>query len=182
MPIDLEFHFQNYKYFPKCFGLYIGKNNTRNFCLFVYLRSYNDKSKFSFLETEQSSAVIFENEPFLRKMLVSIFSSNIPLYIGKIPVEKLCKVLEMELKTYTPVVLKFDFEKIKVKVLQFNMILFLKAQGLVKIRSACSKALLLTILSSKCSPDTKHELNYLQRRVETQYRSYLSHQVISNIL
>ena len=43
--------------------------------------------------------VLFENEPFLLKMLVSLFSSNIPLYIGKNPVEKLCKVLEMELKT-----------------------------------------------------------------------------------
>ena len=30
-----------------------GKSDTRNFCLFVYLRSYNDKSKFSFLETVQ---------------------------------------------------------------------------------------------------------------------------------
>ena len=56
---------------------------------------------------------------FLRKMLVSLFSSNIPLYIGKNPVEKLCKVLEMELKTYSPVDLKFVFEKIKFKVLQY---------------------------------------------------------------
>ena len=58
-------------------------------------------------------------------MLVSFFSSNIPLYIGKNPVEKLCKVLEMELKTYTPVGLKFAFEKIKLKVLhdiQYDLI------------------------------------------------------------
>ena len=33
--------------------------------------------------------------------------------------EKLCKVLEMELKTYTPVGLKFIFEKIKSKVLHY---------------------------------------------------------------
>ena len=52
-------------------------------------------------------------------MLVWFFSSNIPLYIGKNPVEKLCKVLEMELKTYTPVSLKFVFEKIKFKVLHY---------------------------------------------------------------
>ena len=52
-------------------------------------------------------------------MLVSFFSSNNPLYIGKNPVEKLCKVLEMELKTYTPVGLKFVFEKIKFKVLHY---------------------------------------------------------------
>ena len=36
--------------------------DTRNFCLFVYLRSYNDKSKFSFLETVQSS----RNTSYLR--------------------------------------------------------------------------------------------------------------------
>ena len=39
----------------------------------------------------------------------SIFSSNILLYIGKNPVGKLCKVLKMEVKTYTPVGLKFVF-------------------------------------------------------------------------
>ena len=33
--------------------------------------------------------------------------------------EKLCKVLEMELKTYTPVGLKFVLEKIKFKVLHY---------------------------------------------------------------
>ena len=46
-------------------------------------------------------------------MLVSFFSSDIPLYIEKNPVEKLCKVLEIELKAYTPVGPKFVFEKIK---------------------------------------------------------------------
>ena len=82
-------------------------------------------------------------------MLVSFFSSNIPLYIGKNPVEKLCKVLEMELKTYTPVGLKFVFEKIKLMFcIIFNMISSVNVQGSVKIRLACSKALLLTISSS----------------------------------
>ena len=52
-------------------------------------------------------------------MLASFFSSNIPLYIEKNHVEKLCKVLEMELKTYTPVSPKFAFEKIKFKVLHY---------------------------------------------------------------
>ena len=33
--------------------------------------------------------------------------------------EKLCKVLEMELKTYTPVSPKFFFKKIKFKVLHY---------------------------------------------------------------
>ena len=61
--------------------------------------------------------VLFANESCLRKMLVSFFSSNIPLYIEKNPVEKLCKVLEMDLKTYTPIGPKFGFEKIKFKML-----------------------------------------------------------------
>ena len=52
-------------------------------------------------------------------MLVSLFSSNIPLYIEKNPVEKLCKVLEMELKTQTPVDQKFVFKNIKFKVLHY---------------------------------------------------------------
>ena len=32
----------------------IRKNDTRNFCLFIYSQSYNSKSIFSFLETVQS--------------------------------------------------------------------------------------------------------------------------------
>ena len=52
-------------------------------------------------------------------MLVSFFSSNISLYIGKNAVEKLCKILEMELKTYTPVGLKLVFEKIKSKFFHY---------------------------------------------------------------
>ena len=52
-------------------------------------------------------------------MLASFFSSNIPLYIGKNPVEKLCKVLEMERKTSAPVGLKLVFEKIKFKDLHY---------------------------------------------------------------
>ena len=52
-------------------------------------------------------------------MLVSFSSFDIPLYIEKNTVGKLCKVLEMELKTYTPVGPKFVFEKIKFKVLHY---------------------------------------------------------------
>ena len=50
-------------------------------------------------------------------MLVSFFNSNIPT--GKSPVEKLCKVLKMELKTFTPFGLKFTFDKIKLKFLHY---------------------------------------------------------------
>ena len=91
------------------------------FCLFIYLRSYNDKTKFSFLQNSalKSQHALFANESFFRKMLVSFFSSNIPLHIEKTPMEKLCKVLKIELKTYTPVGLKWVFEKIKFKVLHY---------------------------------------------------------------
>ena len=66
-------------------------------------------------------------------MLAPLFSSNISLYIGKNPVEKLCKVLEMELKTYTPVGLKFVFEKIKFKVLHYIQYDFIRQRpGLSK--------------------------------------------------
>ena len=113
-------------------------------------------------------------------MQVWLFSSNIPLYNGKNPVEKLCKVLGMELKTYTPVGLKLVFEKTKFKVLHYIQHDFIRqSPGSVNIRLACSKALLLTISLSnivihyngypkgdkyfffyknscgKCSPETK---------------------------
>ena len=89
------------------------KSDTRNFCLFVYLRSYNDKSKFLFLETLQSShnTSYLRTSHFCGKCQYRFFSCNIPLYIGKNPVEKSCKVLEMELKTHTPVGLKYQFKE-----------------------------------------------------------------------
>ena len=66
-------------------------------------------------------------------MLVSFFSSNIPLYIGKNPVEKLCKVLEMELKMYISVGFKFVFEKIKFEVLHYIQYDFIRQRpGLSK--------------------------------------------------
>ena len=52
-------------------------------------------------------------------MLASRFNSNIPLYIEKNRMEKLCKVPEMELKMYTPVHPKVAFEKIKFKNLHY---------------------------------------------------------------
>ena len=69
--------------------------------------------------------------------MLLFFSSNIPLYIGKNPVEKLCKVLEMEFKTYTPVGLKFVSEKIKFEVLDYIQHDFIRQRS-VKIRLACS--------------------------------------------
>ena len=77
-------------------------------------------------------------------MLVSFFSSNIPLYIGKNPVEKLCKVFQMELKMCTPVVLKFVFEKIKFKFLHYIQHDFTHQRpGLSKDQISMFKSLLI---------------------------------------
>ena len=56
----LKNFFEIFRVLPN--GYSLRKNHTRNFCLFVYLRSYNDKSKFSFLQTVQSR----RNTSFLR--------------------------------------------------------------------------------------------------------------------
>ena len=123
----------------------IRKNDTQNFCLLVYLQIYNDKSKFSFLVCCQvkSQHVLFKNPPFLREMLVSFFSSNIPLYIEKNPVVKPCKNLEMELKTYTPGQNSFSRKSNLKFCIIFNMVSITNAQGTAKIRLACSKVSLL---------------------------------------
>ena len=77
-------------------------------------------------------------------MLLSLFSSNISLYIGKNPVEKLCQVLEMELKTYTPIGLKLAFEKIKFKVLHYIQHDFIRQRpGLSKDQISMFKSLVI---------------------------------------
>ena len=60
---------------------------------------------------------LFGNSSDLRKMLMSFFSSNIPLYVEKNTMGKSYKVLETKLKMYNAVSSNFDFEKIKFKVL-----------------------------------------------------------------
>ena len=73
-------------------------------------------------------------------MLVLFFSSNIPL---ENPMEKLCKVLEVEIKTYTQATQNSFSKKSNIKFcIIFNMISLANAQSLVKIRLACSKVLL----------------------------------------
>ena len=77
-------------------------------------------------------------------MLVSFFSSNIPLYIKKNPVEKLCKVLEMEPKTYIPVGPKFVFKKIEFKDLHHIQHDFFRQRlGLSKDQASMFSVLLL---------------------------------------
>ena len=97
--------------------LYFIRKSFFSFCLFGYLQSYIHKSFTNCPVKPQH--VLYAKQPFFRKMIALFFSSNIPLYIEKNPVEKPCKVLEMELQTYTPFSLKFVFEKIKFKVLHY---------------------------------------------------------------
>ena len=75
--------------------------------IFVYLFIYEVTTiKVNFRSCKQCSQaetrLICERAIFLQNASI-IFSSNIPLYIEKNPMEKLCKALEMELKTYTSV-------------------------------------------------------------------------------
>ena len=105
MPSDLGFHFQNYIFSNILGSTYwlqsIWKNNTKNFFLFVYLLLFvyffiNSALKpqhllFVYKQRTQASTPLIANEPFLHKMLVLFFSSNILLFNEKNPVEKLCK-------------------------------------------------------------------------------------------
>ena len=76
-------------------------------------------------------------------LLVSIFTSN-PLYNEKNPVEKLCKVLEMELKTYTTVVPTLVFEKTKLKVSHYIQHDFIHQRpGLSKDQTSMIKSLVI---------------------------------------
>ena len=63
------------------------KSDTRNFCLFVYLRSYIDKSRFSFFTNSaiKPQLVLLANEPFLRKILVSFLALIFPYTSERIP-------------------------------------------------------------------------------------------------
>ena len=54
--------------------------------------------------------VLLANEPGLHEMVALFFSSNIPLNFEKNTVEKLCKVLQMELETYASISPKFIFD------------------------------------------------------------------------
>ena len=72
--------------------------------------------------------------------------------------EKLYKVLEMELKTYTPVDLKFVFEKIKtlsfdyIKVLHyiFAFDFICRRPGLSKDQISISKSIFINYIILKC--------------------------------
>ena len=95
----------NYKHFSEIFwALHIDYSQYEKTILgiFVYLFIYEvtaTKVNFVFRNSAvKPQHVLFENDPFLRKMLVSFFSSDILLYIGKNPVEKLLRFWKWNLK------------------------------------------------------------------------------------
>ena len=107
LPIELYIIYQS-----------IRKNDTRNFCLFVYFsKVIATKANICFYKQFSQSATRLICE----EMLVLFFNSNIPLYIEKNTVEKSCK--------RTTQSVQYSFSR---KSIIFNMILF-----------ACSKVLLL---------------------------------------
>ena len=153
MPIDLGFHFQNCKHFLEYSGFYLlttvyMKKRYWEF-LFIYFHSYNNKSKL------------------FCKMLVLLFSSNIPLYIEKkkIPQKKIVKVLETKLKTYTPVTPKFVLEKIIFKVLHYIQHDFIcQCLGLSKDQASIFKSfLLITLIADYKILLRTHSDGYIKR-------------------
>ena len=78
--------------------------------------------------------------------------------------EKLFNVLEMELKTYTPVGLKFVFEKITFKVLHYIQHDFIRQRpGLSNDQISMFKSIVINISSSNIvAANVFLKLNYLQ--------------------
>ena len=100
--------------------------------------------------------------------------------------EKLCKVLEMELRTYSPVSLKLVFEKIKFKVLLYiqhdfrlaylkALLLTFQPQMLSHIVMVILKVTNISLFIKVGAANFLLKLNYLQSREETHSteRSYL---------
>ena len=124
------------------------KNNTMNFCLFVYLQSCNSKSKLLFLQRLQSRIKVqhflFANEGFLCKMLVCFFISNIPLYIEKIMWKIYVRFWKWNLLCAPQFAQNSFLRKSGLRFfIIFNMIWFTNAQGSVKIKLVCSKVMFL---------------------------------------
>ena len=97
------FHFQNCKHFLEYFGFWLlNIVYTKKTILGILVNLFISKNKttkvnFRFYEQCSQDAIrLICEQPFLRKILVSFYRSNIPVYIEKNPVEKSCNVLEME--------------------------------------------------------------------------------------
>ena len=145
--------------------------------------------------------LLFENESFLPKMPENFcakkyrFFALIVVYtLEKIPWKNFVKFWKWNLKRTHQLVKNSCLRKSNITFcIIFNMISFVNTQGSVKIRLACSKALLVTISSSNIVTHSNGykggdefslfikvgagnvllKLNFLQSRVETQYRKIL---------
>ena len=108
--------------------------------LFIY-KVTTTKANFRFYK--QRSESYLRTSHFCAKCQYRFLALTFLYTLKKIPSKNLVKFWKWNLKTYTPVGLKFVFEKIKLKVLHYlQHELFVNAQDSVKIRS---KFLLLTI-------------------------------------
>ena len=142
VPIDLGFHFQNYKHFLQYFGFYL--LNT------VYAKKRYQESlfifKFSFIQTMQSR----RNTYYLRTSHFSAkcqyrFLALIFLYTFKKTLWKsYVRFWKWNLKRTTQSAQNSFSRKSNLKFcIIFNMVSFVNAQGSVNIRLACLKVLLL---------------------------------------
>ena len=131
------------------YSLYVKTMLTRIFCL-ISCKVIMTKLNFVFANSVvKSQNIVFANQPFLRKMLVLVFTINITLYIEKNLVEKLCKVLEMELCPKFSVSPKFVFEKSTFKVLHYIQRDFIHQQpGFSKDQTSMFKSLVINFISS----------------------------------
>ena len=145
--------------------------DTRSFCLFGYLRSYNDKSKFSFLETVQSSL----NTSYWRtRHFSAIGYYRFLVLISLCTLEKISwtnhgRFWKWSLKNTPQSVQNYFLRKWNLNFcITFNMISFVNAQHSIKIILACSKALLLTVSSSNI---VIHSNGYIKRDKYFFYKS-----------
>ena len=117
-------------------------------CLFTKLQ--RQKKTFVFRNSAvKPQHVLFENEPFFCAKCQYRFLALIFLYTLKNirwkNYVRFCKIMEIELRTYT--FLFFRKSNLKFCII-FKMISFVNVHCSVRIRSACSKAMLLTVSSS----------------------------------
>ena len=125
---------------------FMRKNDTRNFYSFVYFETYNDKSKFSFLQKLQSRGNTFYlwTSHFYVKCWYH-FSAIIFFYtLKKLPWENYTGFWKWNLKR-TPQSARNSFSiKSNLKFcIRFNVILFANAYGSVKIKLACSNVFVI---------------------------------------
>ena len=124
----------------------IRKNNTRKFCLFVYLQCYNNKSKFSFSQTVQSSCntSYLRTNHFCTKCQYRFLAAIFLFTLKKIPWKNYVRFWKWNIKCTPQSAQNLFSRKSNLRFcIIFNMISFANAQGSVKIRSAWSKVLLL---------------------------------------